>query len=74
MEAEVEHRYDEYERLAFLAFMIEKAHRMERLKISDLFERPKEQPQAERKSIAEMRKEVDELNAWLASLTTKRKG
>lgn len=75
MEANNERIYDDYERLAIQAYMIEKAQRSKRLKLSDLFERPtKIDYQVSTKSIEEQRKEVDEMNDWLATLTVEREG
>lgn len=73
MRAENERRYDDYERMAVQALMIEKAHREKRPKLTDLFKRPNEQIR-DKKTIDERRKEVDEINAWLSTLTTERRG
>lgn len=74
MEANNERVYDDYERLAVQAFMVEKAHRAKRLKLADLFERPTDSKSREEKPIEERRKEVDEINEWLATLKVERKG
>jgi len=73
MRAENERRYDDYERMAVQALMIEKAHREKRPKLTDLFKRPNEQTR-DKKTIDERRKEVDEINAWLSTLRTERRG
>lgn len=74
MRAETERRYDEFEKLATVAMWNHAAYRAKRLKKSDLFKRPKDDEQKERKSIQEMRQEVDEMNEWLSKLTVERKG
>jgi hypothetical protein len=73
LQAENERRYDDYERMAVQALMIEKAHREKRPKLTDLFKRPDKQ-NSDKKTIDERRKEVDEINAWLSTLTTERRG
>ncbi|MDR9792678.1 hypothetical protein Q8A72_06775 [Aeribacillus pallidus] len=74
MRAENERRYDDYERMAIQALMIEKAHREKRPKLTDLFKRPNDKQNSDKKTIDERRKEVDEINAWLSTLTTERRG
>lgn len=50
MRAEVERRYDEYEKFAHFAIMREKAHREKRPKASDLFKRPPDEEVAKNKT------------------------
>lgn len=72
MQAQIERRYDEYERTAIEAIMYEAAHRAKRPKSSDLFKRPKDSV-ADNNGLSEMKEETERLNGWLAGLTTARK-
>jgi hypothetical protein len=74
MQAENERRFDEYELLATQAMWNRAAYHARRLKKSNLFKRPKDGEQIDPKTIEERRKEVDEMNDWLATLTVERKG
>ncbi len=74
MQAENERRFDEYELMATQAMWNRAAYHAKRLKKSNLFKRPKAGEQVDPKTIEERRKEVDEMNDWLATLTVERKG
>lgn len=76
MQAENERRYDEYDKLATQAMWIRSAFHAKKLKKSDLFKRPNgnDDKPRDRKSLDEMRREVDEINAWLATLQVDERG
>lgn len=74
MQAENERRFDEYELMATQAMWNRAAYHAKRLKKSNLFKRPKDGEQVDPKTIEERRREVDEMNDWLATLTVERKG
>lgn len=74
MQAENERRFDEYELMATQAMWNRAAYHAKRLKKSNLFKRQKDGEQVDPKTIEERRKEVDEMNDWLATLTVEREG
>lgn len=65
MRAEVERRYDEYEKFAHFAIMREQAHREKRPKASDLFKRPIDDEVAKSKTET-MREQMEWAKDYLA--------
>lgn len=65
MSAQVERQYDELEREAFTAIMHEAAHRAKRPKVTDLFSRPVDEYEAEKK-VESFKEKADNASEWLA--------
>lgn len=70
MMAQRERQYDEYERMAYGAWMIENASRIKKPKTTDLFKRPTaEDNRKGRKSAKELREQIDAQQALLSQFT-----
>lgn len=65
MRAQTERQYDEYERMAYGAWMVENASRMKKPKTTDLFKRPSDEAK-KRKSTKELREKLDAQQALLS--------
>lgn len=65
MMAQRERRYDDYERMADAAMMNEIAHRAKKPKRADLFKRPVDETEAEKKAKV-MMEQAEHASDWLA--------
>jgi hypothetical protein len=73
MRAQTERQYDDYERMAYGAMMIENASRIKKPKTTDLFKRPNGKEREGKLSAKELREQIDKQQALLAQFTFAKK-